>query len=418
MKLSYLVYPALSLYLAVGLPFGWSWQSVLSDSALLSSKPCLIKLGPLEFRIVEESDKLRLKRDKINFIDVTGHILLDEAIEQGLAVATDQRGLFMQLLGAKQVHRIARPNAIYTYPTAAKHTRQLVPIFKDISPETMRANLGNFTSFYTRYYKSKYGYELALWLQEQINKIISPAAKLGVTLTPIHHESWDQFSIVVLIPGLRATPSSKGKVVVVGSHQDSTNLLLPNLMRAPGADDDGSGTVTCLEALRLLILQYCAGEFVPENTLEFHFYSAEEGGLLGSIDVFTRYKMANETVVGMLQQDMTGYSTKAADAGVEPHMGIIIDYTTPSLNNFVKLMVDTYCDIPYHETKCGYACSDHSSAFENGYPASFVIESEFSLSNGYIHSVADTIDKIDWNHVVEHVKLTLGFAYELSMADV
>ena len=38
-----------------------------------------------------------------------------------------------------------------------------------------------------------------------------------------------------------------------------------------GADDDGSGTMSILEAYRGLI----EAGFSPERTVEFHFYSAE-----------------------------------------------------------------------------------------------------------------------------------------------
>lgn len=38
-----------------------------------------------------------------------------------------------------------------------------------------------------------------------------------------------------------------------------------------GADDDGSGTVTILEAYRALL----ASDFTPNRTVEFHWYSAE-----------------------------------------------------------------------------------------------------------------------------------------------
>ena len=189
-------------------------------------------------------------------------------------------------------------------------------------------------------------------------------------------------------------------------------------MRAPGADDDGSGTVTTLEALRLTIQQLVAGTFVPENTLEFHFYSAEEGGLLGSADVFHRYSLAGNEVVAMLQQDMTGFTAKTVDNGVEKHVGLIVDYTNPRLNDFLKLVITNYCSIPYHETTCGYACLDHASAIENGYPSAFIIELEFSLSSGYIHLVLDTIDRIDFYHVREYVKLTLVYAIELASADI
>jgi Zn-dependent M28 family amino/carboxypeptidase len=38
-----------------------------------------------------------------------------------------------------------------------------------------------------------------------------------------------------------------------------------------GADDDGSGSVTILEAYRALI----SADFRPERAIEFHWYSAE-----------------------------------------------------------------------------------------------------------------------------------------------
>jgi len=204
--------------------------------------------------------------------------------------------------------------------------------------------------------------------------------------------------------------------VVVGAHQDSINLLFPNLLRAPGADDDGSGTVTTLEALRLVVAAIATGLFTPHNTLEFHYYSAEEGGLLGSIDVFSRYYANNNTVVGMLQQDMTGYTKGTIDEGVEPHFGLISDYTSVGLNDFIKVIVAEYCSIPYHETQCGYACSDHASALENGYPASFLIESEFKYTAKQIHLTLDTLDRLDFGHIHEHIKLTVGYAIELSLA--
>lgn len=187
-------------------------------------------------------------------------------------------------------------------------------------------------------------------------------------------------------------------------------------MRAPGADDDGLGTVTTLEALRLVSGALADGSFLPYNTLEFHYYSAEEGGLLGSIDVFSKYFAENATVVGMLQQDMTGYTAGTTDAGVEPHFGLISDYTSVDLNDFIKVIVESYCAIPFHETECGYACSDHASALENGYPASFLIESEFKYTAKQIHLTLDTMDRLDFDHIKEHVKLTVGYAVELALA--
>lgn len=76
-----------------------------------------------------------------------------------------------------------------------------------------------------------------------------------------------------------------------------------------------------------------------------------------------------------------------------------------------------YCDIPYVETKCGYACSDHASASKYGFASGFIIESEFDDSDKKIHTTEDKIEFLDFDHMLQHAKLTLGLAYELAFAE-
>lgn len=68
------------------------------------------------------------------------------------------------------------------------------------------------------------------------------------------------------------------------------------------------------------------------------------------------------------------------------------------------------------ETKCGYACSDHASASRYGYPSAFVIESEFRNSNKKIHSTADLMKYLSFDHMLQHAKMSLAFVYELAFA--
>lgn len=82
---------------------------------------------------------------------------------------------------------------------------------------------------------------------------------------------------------------------------DSINQASASSGRAPGADDDGSGSVNLLEAFRALV----TSGFKPTTPVEFHWYSAEEGGLRGSQAIATAYKNAGTQVKGMLQLDMT-----------------------------------------------------------------------------------------------------------------
>lgn len=366
----------------------------------------VIKTGEQTYEVVSEAQKLEYKRDGVKFIDVTNHVPVQQLVNDGV-VSSAGHVTFFNIL-SKQLSYLKQTVHEYNYPKSVSQGDTITSLIRSIDLDLVKLNLANFTSFYTRYYKSASGLESAEWLHAKILTLVKDVP--GVLVLKVKHKGWDQFSIVVSIPG-----KSEDKVVV-GAHQDSINLLFPNLLRAPGADDDGSGTVTTLEALRLISGAISAGDFKPHNTLEFHYYSAEEGGLLGSIDVFSTYLAQNETVVGMLQQDMTGYTQGSIDKGIEPHFGLITDYTTAKQNEFIKLVVDAYCAIPVHETKCGYACSDHASALENGFPASFLIESEFDYSSKFIHLTMDTMDRLDFQHIGEHIKLTVAYAIELSAA--
>jgi leucyl aminopeptidase len=75
------------------------------------------------------------------------------------------------------------------------------------------------------------------------------------------------------------------------------NYLFP-LLPAPGADDDCSGTVTILEAFRVL----AESGFTPKDgPVEFHWNAAEEGGNLGSQAIAHYYRQAGAHVGAMME---------------------------------------------------------------------------------------------------------------------
>lgn len=121
---------------------------------------------------------------------------------------------------------------------------------------------------------------------------------------------------------------------------------MPSILPAPGADDDGSGTATILEALRILLKSEAVAQGKAPNTVEFHWYSAEEAGLLGSQAVFAQYKQDNRDVKSMLQQDMTGYSKGTMNAGHVDSVGIITDFVDEGLTNFITKVVTGVSFLP------------------------------------------------------------------------
>ena len=205
-------------------------------------------------------------------------------------------------LGTSKIE-VSKTESVVKFPKKLAYNESLAPLLSDLKQENMHENLGKFTSFHTRYYKSTYGAQSSAWLYDQVNQTLhkSGATRYGAHAETFNHP-WGQNSIIATIPG------KSEQTIVIGAHQDSINLFLPSILAAPGADDDGSGTVTILEALRVLLRSDSIVQGNATNTIEFHWYSAEEGGLLGSQAIFAAYEKQGRDIKAMLQQDMTGYT--------------------------------------------------------------------------------------------------------------
>ncbi|ODN73212.1 hypothetical protein L202_07771 [Cryptococcus amylolentus CBS 6039] len=294
-------------------------------------------------------------------------------------------------------------NVKYSYPTPGNHTKEIKKIIKGLDIGCMKKFLTKFTSFRTRYYRSDTGKESQQFLLKTLKDIAKPHS--GITIKEFPH-TWGQNSIIV-----HFSPSSSAAkeepVTIIGAHQDSANTwpFLP----APGADDDGSGTTSSLEAFRNLV----AANYTPSSPLEFHYFSAEEGGLLGSQAVAKSYEEEGKLVRAMLQMDMTAWVKE----GTEERVGVVQDFVDPGLTEFVEGLISEYLSIPSVKTKCSYACSDHASFGKAGYQSAFAIEATFEDSNTRnIHSTQDTFDhpEFSWTHMREFSKLAIAFALELA----
>lgn len=96
---------------------------------------------------------------------------------------------------------------------------------------------------------------------------------------------------------LRGTVAGE-QVVIVDAHYDS-------VANAPGADDNGSGTVAVLEIARLL------GTYPSKKTLRCLGFDLEEAGLIGSLRYVQTGLPADENVLGVFNFEMIGfYSTE------------------------------------------------------------------------------------------------------------
>ncbi|KAG5637248.1 hypothetical protein H0H81_005246 [Sphagnurus paluster] len=219
-----------------------------------------------------EDEKLDLMRSKINFFDVT------EVYDPNTPITA--------LSGTV--------SSLVTYAPPS-HQDEVKAIIATLSLDNMKSYLATLTAFNNRYYKSQTGVDATNWIVKTVGDIAAAYPASQATVKAFTH-TWIQSSIIARIPG-----TSNGPVTILGAHMDSINLNNPTNGRAPGADDDGSGTVNLIEAFRALL----ASGFKPATPVEFHWYSGEEAGLLGSQAIAKSYKAAGTQVKAMMQLDMT-----------------------------------------------------------------------------------------------------------------
>uniref|UniRef100_A0A8H7NPD5 Peptide hydrolase n=1 Tax=Bionectria ochroleuca TaxID=29856 RepID=A0A8H7NPD5_BIOOC len=317
--------------------------------------------------MTEEEKFEKLISKKIGFMDIT------ETIE-------------LESFGLDSAAKIAA----VAYPSGPSHQTEAKALIANAKQSNLETWANGLANIYNRYYRGSYAATSAAWMLSAVQSAASSNSNIKVSQ---FSHSYSQPSVIAKLPG---TSSS---VVIVSAHYDSVGSSTSG--RAPGADDNASGVVVVLEALRVL----AAAGYAPKNTLEFHFYSGEEGGLLGSRDIFNNYASNSVDVLAVVNQDMTGYSPNNVIA-------VYTDYVNTALTNFVKTLVPVYSSLPLSLDKCGYGCSDHASANSAGFPSAYVCDENMADSSPYIHSSQDTIATLSFPHILEHTKFTIGFLVE------
>jgi len=282
-------------------------------------------------------------------------------------------------------------------PTVPAFQTTVNPLISKIDPNRVLSTVKALSGFPTRYYTSVDGEMAVIFLEEEYTKLAGTRNDITVSR---FKNTWKQDSIIVRIEG----DGSSDEVVIIGGHVDSVS----SSAAAPGADDDASGSSVVLEIFRTL----ATNGFKPKRAIEFHGYSAEEAGLLGSQAIAKSYSSKGIKVAAMMQLDMTGY----VKSGTVETIGIVTDNTDVQLNAFVRQLVDTYTKIKWTNTVCGYGCSDHASWTKAGYRSAFPFETIFTDHSPYIHTPNDLPQYVSLSHMEQFAKLGLSFLVELSLA--
>ncbi|KAM0812139.1 putative Peptide hydrolase [Seiridium cardinale] len=366
-----------------------AYLALRPEAAAELAEPRLLQVLGEEPEWMTVGDKMRLRRKGKKFMDVTEY---QDMYDEQLAA----------LAGKAKLPELT-------------HQRLVKPLLPQISTGKMHDVLKHMTGYYNRFYGGVIGEHSAQWLHDHIAEIIAES--------PFHtHISLEFFTHVFPQPSIIARFEPKVRnwthpLTILGAHQDSANYNFP-LLPAPGADDDCSGTVSILEAFRVL----AHNGYIPQDgPVEFHWYAAEEGGLLGS-QAIARYKKDSNAKIGaMMEFDMTAYVARNATESI----GFIKTQSDMPLTEWALKLAKEYISIDsdIYELSAN-AGSDYMSYTKLNYPATFASEGN-PLAGGfpgdmdpYVHTTKDTMDVDDElgyfsiEHMARFSELAIAFVIE------
>jgi hypothetical protein len=191
----------------------------------------------------------------------------------------------------------------------------------------------------------------------------------------------------------------------------------PNVV-APGANDDGSGTVLSMELARV----FAASGIEFDATLVFMAVAGEEQGLIGSRAHAARMKEQKVPVQALFNNDIVGNSTGGNGivdgATVRVYSEGPEDSPSRSLANFAKRIAEKY--VPSHELRLlsrrdrfGRG-GDHSGFNAEGFAAIGFRESRENYSKQ--HNANDTIDGVSFPYLAQNARANAAGMAVLALA--
>ncbi len=324
---------------------------------------------------------MRVKADRID--EVAGRL-------HGSGLAC---GVLEKLDGQPLAETAATPTPII--PLAQRDAR-VTRVTEQVLAQNIARTIDELSAINTRFHNTTTGLGVAEMLAQKYDAL--KGGRTDVTISTYDHGSaTPQRSLVVKIQGT----TRASEVIVLGSHLDSVNWQNGSSGRAPGSDDNASGTATNLEIFRLLM----ANDIHLERSLEIHAYAAEEVGLVGSQDIANDYKAAGVNVVAMVQHDMDLWKA----TGAPDKIWFVNNNTDSAFNDMLGQLVDGYSGMPWAKANLSGGSSDHASWRRAGYATSFPFENPTSY-NHKIHSAEDNVTNANaFNQAAGFAKLGLAY---------
>ncbi|MFN7913786.1 MAG: M20/M25/M40 family metallo-hydrolase [Vicinamibacterales bacterium] len=220
---------------------------------------------------------------------------------------------------------------------------------------------------------------------EQYNMLLRYAQKgipvklrVNVQTTFFDNDNGNAYNVLAELPG--TDPAVKDEVVMIGGHLDSWHTGV-------GATDNADGSVTMMEAMRILK----ASGAQPKRTIRVALWGGEEQGLLGS--------------AAWVQQHLAGDANRAArekfdvyfnsDNGYGPIWGFYLENSQANVPVFERWLAPLKAVGIRRNTIEGVGSTDHLSFIAAGVPGFNPIQRYENYDIRTHHSNMDTVERLD-----------------------
>jgi hypothetical protein len=275
----------------------------------------------------------------------------------------------------------------YTSGTLVSAARDslLMSIVAEVNADSIRAVIQALQDFGTRYAYATNRDTVSRWIRDRF-------LSLGYTDAVVDSfqvgGSWQWNALATLTGTIHPD-----ELVVIGGHHDSY-AGSGSMTSAPGADDNASGTAAVLEIARVLKKK----GVVPEFTIKFATFAAEEIGLIGGQIYANRLKSAGAKVALMVNHDMISNDPRSPGSQI-----MDINWYTGSegYRDLAIQIARRVCTVTPVVGSQNSGGSDSHPFWSAGYPAVYFEENSFSP---YYHTSSDVVSKYNMAYCAQVIR--------------
>ena len=316
-----------------------------------------------------------------------------------------------------------------------KKDPEIESMIKEINADSLKANMYKLVSFGTRNTLSTQGNATRgigaarQWILSRFNEYAKQSeGRMTAFIDTVTYISDGKrvnrpINLGNVVATLKGTDPNDHRIFIMSGHMDNmrTNVM-DSVGDAPGANDDGSGTVAVLECARVM------SKHKFPATIIFVTVAGEEQGLLGAYFMAKKAKKENWTIEAVLNNDIMGSNnsnetniidntrlrvfseglsvTDTGKAAMQIRsLGLENDGRSRQLARYIKEIGERYIDnmqiVMIYRNDRFLRGGDHTSFVENGYAAVRFTE----MNENYTRQHQDVRNEngINYGDVPEHI---------------